>query len=50
MNMPLIHISIDYLMFKHLYSMALNLDVAFLLSVSLDNQRAITSLHPMTSI
>ena len=28
-------ISIYYLMYKHLYNMALNLDVAFLLSVSI---------------
>ena len=39
MNMPLkvkiICISIYYLMYKHLYNMALNLDVAFLLSVSI---------------
>ena len=37
-NMPLkvkiIRISIYYLMYKYLYNMALNLDVAFLLSVS----------------
>ena len=39
MDMPLkvkiICISIYYLMYKHLYNMALNIDVAFLLSVSI---------------
>ena len=39
MNMPLkvktICIFIYYLMYKHLYNMALNLDVAFLLSISI---------------
>ena len=29
--------SIPYLMYKHLYNMALNLDVAFLLPVSISN-------------
>ena len=39
MNMPLkvkiIYISIYYFMYKQLYNVALNLDVAFLLSVSI---------------
>ena len=39
MDMPLkvkiIRISIYFLMYKHLYNMALNLDVAFLLLVSI---------------
>ena len=39
MNMPfkvqIIHISISNLMYKHLYNTALNLNVAFLLSVSI---------------
>ena len=39
MNMPvkvkIIRISIYYLMYKHLYNMVLNLDEAFLLSVSI---------------
>ena len=35
LKVKIIGISIYYLMYKHLYNMALNLDVAFLLSVSI---------------
>ena len=36
LEVKIIRISIYYLMFKHLYNMALNFDVAFLLSVSIE--------------
>ena len=35
LKLKIIHISIYYLMYKHLYNTALNLDVAFVLSVSI---------------
>ena len=35
LKVKIIRISIYYLMYKHLYNMALNLDVVFLLSVSI---------------
>ena len=35
LKVKLIRISIYYFMYKHLYNMTLNLDVAFLLSVSI---------------
>ena len=35
LKVKIIRISIYFLIYKHLYNMALNLDVAFLLSVSI---------------
>ena len=37
LKVKIIHIYIYHLMYKHLYNMTLNLDVAFLLSVSILN-------------
>ena len=38
LKVKLIHIYNYYLMYKHLHNMTLNLDVAFLLSVSIESQ------------
>ena len=35
LKVKIVHIYIYYLMYKHLYNMTLNLDVAFLLSASI---------------